>query len=98
MDLSRVLDFSVCSAFKVLAGSATSEFLICWARSGKPFLNCIICIVCSVVTAPILDIGHFYVPSFLHRASLIAQLVKNPLAMQETSVQFLGWEDLLEKA
>ena len=29
--------------------------------------------------------------------SLIAQLVKNPLAMQETRVQFLGWEDLLEK-
>ena len=30
-------------------------------------------------------------------ASLIAQLVKNPLAMQETWVQFLGWEDHLEK-
>ena len=29
--------------------------------------------------------------------SLIAQLVKNPLAMQETLVEFLGWEDLLEK-
>ena len=27
----------------------------------------------------------------------IAQLVKNPPAMQETSVQFLGWEDSLEK-
>ena len=31
------------------------------------------------------------------RASLIAQLVKNPPAMQETLVQFLGREDLLEK-
>ena len=30
-------------------------------------------------------------------AFLIAQLVKNPLAMQETLVQFLGQEDLLEK-
>ena len=30
-------------------------------------------------------------------ASLIAQLVKNPPAMQETPVQFLGWEDPLEK-
>ena len=30
-------------------------------------------------------------------ASLVAQLVKNPPAMQETLVQFLGWEDLLEK-
>ena len=29
--------------------------------------------------------------------SLIAQLVKNPPAMQETPVGFLGWEDLLEK-
>ena len=30
-------------------------------------------------------------------ASLRAQLVKNPPAMQETPVQFLGWEDPLEK-
>ena len=30
-------------------------------------------------------------------ASLVAQLVKNPPAMQETLVQFLGWEGLLEK-
>ena len=29
--------------------------------------------------------------------SLIAQLVKNPPAVQETLVQFLGWEDPLEK-
>ena len=28
---------------------------------------------------------------------LVAQLVKNPPAMQETQVQFLGWEDPLEK-
>ena len=30
-------------------------------------------------------------------ASLVAQLVKNPPAMQETRVQSLGWEDPLEK-
>ena len=30
-------------------------------------------------------------------ASLVAQLVKNLCAMQETWVQFLGWEDPLEK-
>ena len=30
-------------------------------------------------------------------ASLMAQLVKNPPAMQETLVQFLGREDPLEK-
>ena len=28
--------------------------------------------------------------------SLLAQLVKNLLAMQETQVRFLGWEDLLK--
>ena len=33
----------------------------------------------------------------IHRAFLIAQLVKNPLAMQETPAQFLGREDLLAK-
>ena len=32
----------------------------------------------------------------LYWASLIAQLVKNPPAMQETLVRFLGWEDMLE--
>ena len=30
-------------------------------------------------------------------ASLVAQLVKNPPAMQETWVPSLGWEDPLEK-
>ena len=35
--------------------------------------------------------------SDINTASLIAQLVKNPPAMQETAVQFLGWEDPLEK-
>ena len=33
----------------------------------------------------------------MNRASLIAQLVKNPSAMQETLAQFLGREDLLER-
>ena len=31
------------------------------------------------------------------KASLVAQLAKNPPAMQETLVRFLGWEDPLEK-
>ena len=31
------------------------------------------------------------------QACLVAQLVKNPPAMQETLVRFLGWEDSLEK-
>ena len=33
----------------------------------------------------------------LYRASLVAQLVKNPPAMQKTLVQFLGQEEPLEK-
>ena len=33
----------------------------------------------------------------IYRASLVAELVKNPPAMQETPVPFLGWEDTLEK-
>ena len=36
--------------------------------------------------------------NFWSKASLIVQLVKNPPAMQETLVQFLGQEDPLEKA
>ena len=31
------------------------------------------------------------------RASLVAQMVKNLSAMQETQVQSLGWEDFLKK-
>ena len=38
----------------------------------------------------------YFLP-FMTAASLIAQLVKNPPAMQEILVQFLGWEDPLEK-
>ena len=33
----------------------------------------------------------------LSGASLVAQMVKNLPAMQETRVRSLGWEDLLEK-
>ena len=36
-------------------------------------------------------------PAFRFWASLIAQLVKNLPVMQETPVQFLGWEEPLEK-
>ena len=47
---------------------------------------------------------HKFNPSFGYfpcgsagKASLVAQLVKNPPAMWETWVQSLGWEDPLEK-
>ena len=38
-----------------------------------------------------------YLTSMQSTASLMAQQVKNPPAMQETWVQSLGWEDPLEK-
>ena len=36
-------------------------------------------------------------PLWYSWASLVAQVVKNPLAMQETWVRSLGWEEPLEK-
>ena len=33
----------------------------------------------------------------LKELNFLAQQVKNPPAVQETQVQFLGWEDPLEK-
>ena len=36
-------------------------------------------------------------PNLQSEASLVAQLAKNPPAMQETPVWFLGREDTLEK-
>ena len=41
-------------------------------------------------------VNNFRVCTFIW-ASLVAQLVKNPPAMQETLVRFLGQEDPLEK-
>ena len=38
-----------------------------------------------------------FLPSYTDRASLVAQLVKNLPAMQETWIQALGQEDTLEK-
>ena len=37
------------------------------------------------------------VASLVAGSSLVAQLVKNLLAMQETCIRSLGWEDPLEK-
>ena len=43
------------------------------------------------------EIAVWRTPTYNSGAFLIAQLAENPPAMQETLVQFLGWEDLLEK-
>ena len=41
--------------------------------------------------------NNYYLTCCVFGASLVAQLVKNPHAVQETPLQFLGWEDPLEK-
>ena len=41
--------------------------------------------------------SHLVAACIIRGASLVAQLVKNPPAMQETPVEFLGREDPLEK-
>ena len=43
------------------------------------------------------SVFYLYFLKYILRASLVAQLVKNLPAMQETPVQFLGWKDPLEK-
>ena len=40
---------------------------------------------------------YIYRERHTHRPSLVAQMVKNLLVMQETRVQSLGWNDALEK-
>ena len=50
------------------------------------------------ITDPCSNVVHIYgVKSAYKWASLVAQLVKNPRAMKETLVQFLGQEDPLKK-
>ena len=48
------------------------------------------CLLCKALWS--LNVFHYN-----GNASLTVQLIKNPLAMQETPVQFLGGEDPLEK-
>ena len=50
-----------------------------------------------MASALALSISNFWFCLSQERASLIAQLVKNPPAMQETPFRFLGRKDLLEK-
>ena len=52
-----------------------------------------------LLSVVIVNINNIYMLFMLYviRASLIAQLVKNPPAMQETLIRFLGQENPLEK-
>ena len=50
----------------------------------------------NLVTKQQRSVFHILI-SFIFSATVVAQLVKNPPAMQETSVRVLGWKDPLEK-
>ena len=54
---------------------------------------------CKVKVKACCTSENFFCFSFLAKGlpSLVAQMVKNLPAMQETQVQSLGWEDPLEK-
>ena len=49
----------------------------------------------SVAVATINSV--YFISPMAQMASLVAQMVKNPPAMQETWIWTLGWEDPLEK-
>ena len=53
--------------------------------------------VFSLVTIKIFSLSSFLYNFIINNFIMIAQLVKNPPAIQETPVQFLGREDTLEK-
>ena len=40
---------------------------------------------------------YFFITINNHGASLVVQMVKNPLTVRETGVRSLGWEDPLEE-
>ena len=50
------------------------------------------------IFSPLFQSSSNFIRTYLNiRAFLVAQTVKNPLAMQETQIQYLGQEDPLEK-
>ena len=53
--------------------------------------------ICKLLSDIVDFLFIFWIDSFAVQSSLIAQLVKNLPAMQETPVQFLGQKDPLEK-
>ena len=64
--------------------------------SSDPFFVPPFCLLLSYCLAPWCDTDFFPLLSYM-RASLVAQLVKNLPAVQETWVWSLGWEDPLKK-
>ena len=77
--------------------SAFCSTLMGWKRQGwasffhgEPFLKCLETLSCSYMHKK-------HQSSFNGLTRRVAQTVKNLPAIQETWVQFLGWEDPLEK-
>ena len=68
---------------RLLHPHSQSLYTCCWIISTTINIRSDPCHICLVLTVP--------------QTSLVAQLVKNLPAMQETPVWFLGWEDPLEK-
>ena len=98
---SRVLrsnaDFPIiCRPPSYLAFSqqGRQKSLLCATRVSVPINHYLLEAV--VWTTKITGCGVMHL-ALIYWASLVAQLVKNPLAMQETWVRFLGWEDPLAK-
>ena len=69
------------------------SFNVCFYEKKNPQIFFINCICLIIITTRKLQVKFTYALYY----ELIAQLIKNPLAMKETLVQFLGWEDPLEK-
>jgi len=63
---------------------------------GKRYLS-VVLIQISLILWVRIRVSYVLCLYFHFRASLVAQMVKNPHAMQETEVWFLGREDALEK-
>ena len=67
-----------------------------WTRDEfRDYVFC--CLIPSALATCRVPVMSVIWPHFTNPASLIAQLVKNLPAMQETPVRFLGQEDPLEK-
>ena len=71
------------------------DFDLDLSRAPGPYADCLG--LCQVPTQNLGGVVGVLFSQRQRRVSLTAQLVKNLPAVQETPVQFLGWEDPLEK-
>ena len=69
-----------------------STFYWLWYDSCMWWISVYMTVICIFICFSYLDLTYPLV-----RASLVAQLIRNLLEMQETWVQTLGWEDPTEK-